>query len=93
MLVRYLGVSDWLAAVPKEEWPDAADESFLEKHWCDEYGDRKQEIVFIGLAAEMNAKTIRNQLEACLVQDYLDNPQAHIMLQDPFPAWFEEVDA
>jgi len=91
-MVRHQGVGEWLVSVPHEEWPEAADDAFIEQHWCSEYGDRKQEIVFIGLAAEMNEDNIRAQLDACLVKDYLQSPQTYLMLQDPFPAWFEEVD-
>ena len=45
-LVKHQGVGEWLQRCQRRG-PEAADAEFVEKHWCD-YGDRKQEIVFIG---------------------------------------------
>ena len=89
-LVSHEGLGQWLAAVPKEEWPeDIKTEHDNEQGWDKNYGDRKQEIVFIGLIAEMNKDEICKRLDRCLIKDYLENPTHYQKLKDPFPIWFE----
>ena len=88
--VRHQGLGRWWAATPTEEWPE--DESFLQAikpYWNENYGDRRQEIVFIGLKSEMNETEIRNRLESCLVKDYLTHPKSDQDVIDPFPNWSE----
>ena len=49
-IVRHQGLGRWWAVIPKENWP--LEESFdqmIIKYWDKEFGDRRQEIVFIGL--------------------------------------------
>ncbi len=79
----------WWAAVPKARWP--ADPSWrrqVEQNWDEVYGDRRQEIVFIG--SEMDKAAIRRRLDACLVGDVEAEPMdiaAWRRLPDPFPVW------
>ena len=90
-LVRHQGIGRWWSANPKEYWPQ--DPEFIKtikEDWHDHYGDRKQEIVFIGLLAEMDEAQIRQRLDACLVKDYLNNPEGFLDMSDPFPKWFAE---
>ncbi|MEC8882251.1 MAG: GTP-binding protein [Pseudomonadota bacterium] len=90
-LVRHEGIGQWLAAVPKEEWPeDIKAEHANEQNWDEHYGDRKQEIVFIGLVAEMNKDEICKRLDRCLIKDYLEKPTHYQTIKDPFPIWFED---
>ncbi len=92
--VRHQGIGQWWAAVPKEDWPEGDDfAQAVEQHWSKDFGDRRQEIVFIGLSAEMNEEKIRGQLDACLIKDYLSAPDLYQKMQDPFPAWFQEEEA
>lgn len=59
----------WWAAIPKKYWPDT-DAERLEVHklvQSGEYGDRKQELVYIG--RNMNENEIRHGLAACLLTD------------------------
>ena len=87
--VRHQGIGRWWASIPKERWPDpVAVEEVTRKYWTSEYGDRRQEIVFIGLKDQMNEDNIRNALDACLVNEYLSSPEVFQKLEDPFPKWF-----
>lgn len=58
----------WLAAVPREEWEEGAEEA-VSKTWTDEpcVGDREQEIVLIGV--HMDAPALTAALQAALVTD------------------------
>ena len=78
----------WWAAVPKHHWPDDGRfEDFVAQHWDDIWGDRRQEIVFIGIT--MNEPSIRRRLDACLVSTSAFTPTLWTSLPDPFPAWGE----
>lgn len=93
-VVRHQGIGRWWTAVPKNKWPD--DDDFIEnvrKNWSKEYGDRRQEIVFIGLRGGMSEKDIRARLDSLLVTDYLANPAKAAKRRDPFPAWFAQAKA
>jgi Cobalamin synthesis protein cobW C-terminal domain len=58
----------------------------LRKHWNEIYGDRRQEIVCIGVGIDEGA--IRARLDACLVPG---GPAMDVAewakLPDPFPVW------
>ena len=89
--VRHHGLGRWWAAIPKESWPEGPNfQKVVEKHWDDEFGDRRQEVVFIGLSSEMDQESIRNRLDECLVDDYLADPERYRKLADPFPQWFQQ---
>lgn len=61
-------VGRWWAAVPKDEWPDEPMlRKELKKVWDPAHGDRRQEIVFIGI--KMDQETIVNALGAALLTD------------------------
>ena len=91
--VRHKGIGRWWASIPKSEWPDLkAVEDAIGHYWTDNYGDRRQEIVFIGLKNQMKQDDLWNRLDSCLVKDYLSAPQAFEKLDDPFPKWFTSPD-
>lgn len=85
---RFEGVGAWFAATPRERWPK--DETIIQQakeRWVEPYGDRAQEIVFIGL--KMDEQQLREKLASCLLQH---NELIHGMLKwkayaDPFPKW------
>lgn len=90
--VRHQGIGRWWAAIPKNRWPDSPDfEEVIKKYWSEDYGDRRQEIVFIGLKDQMDEKSIRQKLDACLMKDYLSAPEKYEATKDPFPQWFKEA--
>ncbi|MEZ5732536.1 MAG: GTP-binding protein [Paracoccaceae bacterium] len=77
----------WWAAVPRERWPehDSA-RAYIAQHWEEPWGDRRQEIVFIGSDIDWPVLTAR--LDACLLPDHLaPGPDALPDLPDPFPGW------
>ena len=87
--VRHQGIGKWWAAVNEEKWPD--DKSFrlnINKIWAKGYGDRRQEIVFIGLKNEMNESLIKNKLDGFLIKNYSINLANTLRYKDPFPEWF-----
>lgn len=90
--VRHQGIGRWWAAIPKNRWPDGQDfEGVIKQYWTKEYGDRRQEIVFIGLKGQMDEAVLRARLDSCLVKSYLSAQSVYQKLQDPFPLWFQEA--
>ncbi len=72
----------WWASVPRERWPshDSA-RAYIAQHWQEPWGDRRQEIVFIGSGIDWPA--LKARLDACLLPDGVDGAD----LPDPFPLW------
>lgn len=89
-LVRHEAIGYWWAAVPKKNWPD--DERLvgrINKGWHRTWGDRRQEIVFIG-ARDMDKVSIIAELDACLLplaSNRAIDTTAWRNLPDPFPEW------
>jgi G3E family GTPase len=86
-IVRTEGLGFWWANVPADRWPDDPFwRKSLKKNWNELYGDRRQEIVFIGTGMDEHA--IKARLDACLVSG---RPGMHTKewagLVDPFPRW------
>ena len=61
----------------------------MKQHWTKDYGDRRQEIVFIGLKDQMNETGITEKLNKCLVEKYFSAPELYKIQSDPFPVWFD----
>ena len=83
--VKPLGT--WWASVPQEKWPDHGSvEAYLRDHWQEPWGDRRQEIVFIGAGIDWPA--LKARLDACLVPDVATTgPDNLPEYPDPFPIW------
>ena len=77
----------WWAAVPRNRWPDDGTfEEFVMKHWDPVWGDRRQELVFIGIG--MDQATITAALDSCLVAEDEFVPEVWAeRLEDSFPSW------
>lgn len=74
----------WWASVPSDRWPDnPALRDYLDHHWQEPWGDRRQEIVFIGAAIDWPALEAR--LDGALMPDDFTDEIAD--LDDPFPQW------
>jgi G3E family GTPase len=78
----------WWAARPKEHRPsDPEARAWLEKCWQEPFGDRRQQLVLIGI--DFDKKSQRLLLESCLLTDeeMRGGIEAWRHLPDPFPAW------
>jgi len=79
----------WWAAVPRPRWPDHPEwKAILNRHWHSVWGDRRQELVFIG--SGMDESAIRAGLDACLLGEtptVTFKPERYRDLSDPFPVW------
>ncbi|MEM6438760.1 MAG: GTP-binding protein [Pseudomonadota bacterium] len=78
----------WWAAVPKKHWPDhEAARAYMQQHWQEPFGDRRQELVFIGAGIDWDALWAR--LDAALIPAHrAPGPDAlPNNLPDPFPIW------
>ena len=78
----------WYSALSKEEWPkdiNILDE--LKKGWDEVYGDRGQELVFIG--QKIDKPAMINKLLQSLVTDNEDKGGVPVWKQfkDPLPVW------
>lgn len=87
-LVRHGPAGLWWDAAPREHWPDdPAQRARIEADFNGPYGDRRQEIVFIG--QHLDTPAMRARLDACLLDDaeMALGPDGWRRLPDPFPAW------
>ncbi len=92
-MVRHQGLGRWWAAVPRERWPDGTMfETLIAKTWDGVWGDRRQELVFIGIG--MDEAAIRARLDACLVDGATASgfaPALWRTMDDPFPTWGQQA--
>lgn len=81
----------WWASLPRDEWPEepVAREEIRRLHE-EPYGDRRQELVFIG--AGMDRATIEQRLDHCLLDD-VEMRLGQLgweSFADPFSIWWDE---
>ena len=87
-------IGTWWASVPKERWPEhVAAADYITEHWCEPWGDRRQELGFIG--AGIDWPTLKARLDACMVPLVAaPGPDAlPLDMPDPFPGWRRVEDA
>lgn len=75
-------------AVPKKNWPD--DQDYLDsinEQWVEPFGDKRQELVFIGQGLDQSG--ITRALDNCLLseEEALKGKAHWATLADPFPVW------
>jgi G3E family GTPase len=87
---EYRAVGYWWAAAPKSRWPDD-DETWkaIMKDWEEPYGDRRQQLVYIGQG--LDKQEMQLALLNCLLTDeeLALGPEGWEAMSDPFPAWVE----
>jgi G3E family GTPase len=92
-ICRVTAMGFWWSAIPKARWPrDEEWTKLLNRHWSPVWGDRRQEMVFIGIG--MDEAALRADLDACLVGSSLTQKfeaEDFRNLPDPFPAWRREA--
>ncbi|MEP1538007.1 MAG: GTP-binding protein [Paracoccaceae bacterium] len=83
----------WWASVPKESWPDhESARDYMQTHWQEPWGDRRQELVFIG--AGINWPVLKARLDDCLVPEQsIKGPDTLPDYPDPFPVWRKAEEA
>ncbi|AHF04677.1 hypothetical protein MARPU_13130 [Marichromatium purpuratum 984] len=92
-IVRHGPAGIWWAAAPREHWPtDPEQRARIMAEFDGEYGDRRQEIVFIG--QNLEPEQTREILDRCLLSDEEMAGGAALWksFEDPFPRWFAEHD-
>ena len=79
----------WWAAIPRQEWPDGDEQPDRDDDWHPRFGDRRQELVFIGTELDENAW--RQRLDACLLSDaeVAQGSDAWSAAANPFPGMAE----
>jgi G3E family GTPase len=84
----------WYAAVPEAEWPeDEEARAQIRGDWEEPWGDRRQELVFIGV--ELDEAALRKKIDAALLTEaeLAEGPKRWAKLTDPFPAWMDEAES
>lgn len=83
----------WWDVASDEYWPDEPQErTQLLSQFDGKYGDRRQELVFIGI--DLDRELIEERLQRCLLTDleYASGPELWSQLPDPLPAIKVEED-
>lgn len=89
-------VGQWWAAVPRERWPSKGTPQRLgiEKNWKEPYGDRINEVVFIGTTMDRSAIEQAWKAAHLNFTETRKGLKGWAGLPDPFPSWerTEEVE-
>lgn len=82
-------VGRWWAAAPRIRWPEAGtpERQSIEVHWEEPYGDRLNEVVFIG--RDMDRAAIEKAWKAAHLNftESRKGMKGWVDLPDPFPQW------
>jgi hypothetical protein len=82
----------WWAAAPKERWPakGTPERAGIERNWKEPYGDRLNEIVFIGRPAQGFDRDLIEQAFKAAHLNFTESRKGRVhwaSLPDPFPQW------
>lgn len=91
-MARVEPVGNWYAAMTRDQWPTDLEElQAIESRWDDRFGDRRQEIVFIGV--DLDRPAIEAALDACLLNDeeLSLGESGWSTFDDPFEPWVAVV--
>ncbi len=76
----------WWASVPRDRWPTHPDAlAEVRGKWQEPWGDRRQELVFIGIG--LNPAALTERLDTALLNADTFAPKNWATLPDPFPSW------
>jgi G3E family GTPase len=81
-------LAPWWADSPTEEWPVDEDElADIRSAWVEPFGDRRQELVLIGV--DLDEADLVARLDHCLLraEELEGGPASWGDLDDPFPDW------
>jgi len=81
------------SAVPVDQWPEHPEHrASIQTKFEAPYGDRRQEIVFIGQS--LDASGAKAGLDSCLLseEELAAGPDYWASLPDPFPQWIQEME-
>ncbi|MED1122311.1 GTP-binding protein [Bacillus atrophaeus] len=82
------GAGDWIAAYSEEERQESfLDDPGLLENWDERYGDRKTELVFIGI--QMDRADITASLDTCLLTDE-EMTADWSLFEDPLPKFISQ---
>lgn len=86
MAVQHEAIGMWWASCPAEELDEEALIE-MQKDWDPRWGDRRQEMVFIGIG--LDKENLISKLNDCLLTDAEMNRgvDAWLKFEDPFPRW------
>jgi G3E family GTPase len=85
---RYRAVSTWWAEILKGRTVVPVEVAeFLGVPWSEEFGDRRQELAFVGVG--LNVAALKSRLDACLLtpEELRAGNVAWERFPDPFPTW------
>ena len=86
-LVRTGKRGRWWSSVPRQYWPEEPEwQRAMEPYFHKVWGDRRQEIVFIGVDP-MREDALIDELDQCLLEEEDFVPERWSGLNDPFPNW------
>jgi G3E family GTPase len=84
-------VGPWLAASDPDDWDlDPDERAEVAQRWHPEWGDRRQELVLIGV--DLDHDDVLARLDATLLDDdeMALGPEAWARLEDPLPEWLTD---
>ena len=87
-IARYGYAGMFWSSVPSDSWPtDEESINTIREQWEDPFGDKRQELVFIGQSLDENA--MLKALDNCLLseEELLKGESYWETLDDPFPPW------